>query len=121
MRNRYRSVPIGAASTGPRAHRQSRLADSRRTLARMTFSIVALDPATGDLAVAVQSKCLAVGAVVPWAAAGVGAVATQSFANVTYGPDGLAHLASGLSATHALERLVAADPLRHAHPPSLPG
>ena len=55
----------------------------------MTYSIVALDPATGDLGVAVQSKFLAVGAVVPWARAGVGAVATQAFANVAYGPDGL--------------------------------
>ncbi len=78
----------------------------------MTFSIVALDPATGDLGVAVQSKFLAVGAVVPWASAGIGAIATQSFANVTYGPDGLAALAAGASATEALDRLVAADPLR---------
>lgn len=78
----------------------------------MTFSIVALDPATGDLGVAVQSKFLAVGAVVPWAQAGVGAVATQSFANVTYGPGGLARMASGMSAQQALERLVNADPLR---------
>ena len=78
----------------------------------MTFSIVALDPATGDLGVAVQSKFLAVGAVVPWARAGVGAVATQSFANVTYGPDGLALLAGGVHAQEALDRLVAADPLR---------
>ena len=58
----------------------------------VTFSIVALDRATGDLGVAVQSKFLAVGAVVPWARAGVGAVATQAFANVAYGPDGLALL-----------------------------
>jgi uncharacterized Ntn-hydrolase superfamily protein len=78
----------------------------------MTFSIVALDPATGDLGVAVQSKFLAVGAVVPWARAGVGAVATQSFANVTYGPDGLDHLGAGLSASQAMDRLVGADPLR---------
>ncbi len=78
----------------------------------MTFSIVALDPATGDLGVAVQSKFLAVGAVVPWARAGVGAVATQSFANVTYGPDGLAALAAGASAHETLDRLVAADKLR---------
>ncbi len=78
----------------------------------MTFSIVALDPATGDLGVAVQSKFLAVGAVVPWAKAGVGAVATQSFANVAYGPDGLDHLANGMSAGQALDRLVGADPLR---------
>lgn len=78
----------------------------------MTYSIVALDPATGDLGIAVQSKFLAVGAVVPWAKAGVGAVATQSFANVTYGPEGLAALADGSSATAALDRLVAADALR---------
>ena len=78
----------------------------------MTFSIVALDPATGDLAVAVQSKFLAVGAVVPWARAGVGAVATQSFANVAYGPGGLDHLAAGSTAQEALDRLVAADGLR---------
>lgn len=78
----------------------------------MTYSIVALDPATGDLGIAVQSKFLAVGAVVPWAKAGVGAIATQSFANVTYGPDGLALLASGVHAQEALDRLVAADALR---------
>ena len=78
----------------------------------MTFSIVARDGATGDLGVAVQSKFLAVGAVVPWARAGVGAVATQAFANVAYGPDGLAALASGATAVEALERLVAADELR---------
>ena len=75
----------------------------------MTFSIVARDPATGDLGVAVQSKFLAVGAVVPWARAGVGAVATQAFANLSYGPDGLALLASGLTASEATSRLVAAD------------
>lgn len=78
----------------------------------MTFSIVARDPATGDLGVAVQSKFLAVGAVVPWARAGVGAVATQSFANVAYGPDGLDLLAGGASAGDALARLVRADALR---------
>ncbi len=78
----------------------------------MTFSIVALDSATGDLGVAVQSKFLAVGAVVPWARAGVGAVATQSFANVAYGPDGLARLAEGRAAIDVLADLVAADALR---------
>jgi uncharacterized Ntn-hydrolase superfamily protein len=75
----------------------------------MTFSIVARDPETGDLGVAVQSKFLAVGAVVPWARAGVGAVATQAFSNLSYGPDGLALLASGLTASEATSRLVAAD------------
>lgn len=78
----------------------------------MTYSIVALDPVTGDLGVAVQSKFLAVGAVVPWARAGVGAIATQSFANVAYGPDGLGHLAEGLTAADTLRRLIAADELR---------
>ncbi|HBU60540.1 MAG TPA: hypothetical protein DEB48_11930, partial [Verrucomicrobiales bacterium] len=54
-----------------------------------TYSIVAFDPATGDLGIAVQSKFFGVGSVVPWAKAGVGAVATQSYANTTYGPEGL--------------------------------
>ena len=65
----------------------------------MTFSIVARDPVTRDLGVAVQSRFLAVGAVVPWAAAGVGAVATQALANVAHGPDGLELLRKGASAT----------------------
>lgn len=78
----------------------------------MTYSIVALDRATGDLGVAVQSKFLAVGSVVPWARARVGAIATQSHANVAYGPDGLRSLGEGLSASDVLERLVGADDLR---------
>jgi uncharacterized Ntn-hydrolase superfamily protein len=78
----------------------------------VTYSIVALDPATGDLGVATQSKFLAVGAVVPWARADVGAIATQSFANVTYGPNGLAMLALGQSAQDTLAALVADDTLR---------
>ena len=60
----------------------------------MTFSIVGYDPATGDLGIAVASKFLAVGAVVPWARGGVGAVATQAWANTTYGPTGLDLLAA---------------------------
>ena len=60
-----------------------------------TFSIVGFDPQTGDLGIAVQSKFLAVGAVVPCAKAGVGAVATQSWANTSYGPRGLDLLAAG--------------------------
>lgn len=74
-----------------------------------TFSIVAFDPVNGDLGVAVQSKFLAVGAVVPWARAGVGAIATQSYANLSYGPDGLKRLAAGASAQEVLEALVAGD------------
>src|SRR5262249_5681952 len=75
----------------------------------MTFSILAHDPETGDLGVAVQSKFLGVGAVVPWARAGVGAVATQSYANTTYGPRGLELLATGSSAEEALVSLIADD------------
>ena len=74
-----------------------------------TFSIVGYDAETGALGVAVQSKFFAVGSVVPWAAAGVGAIATQSWANTTYGPNGLKLLKSGLSAEQALERLIAED------------
>src|SRR5436190_80143 len=61
-----------------------------------TFSIVAYDPETKELGVAVQSKFLAVGSVVPWAKAGVGAVATQSYANTTYGPKALELMAEGV-------------------------
>jgi uncharacterized Ntn-hydrolase superfamily protein len=75
-----------------------------------TFSIVAYDPAAQEWGIAVQSKFLAVGAVVPWAQAGVGAIATQALANLSFGSDGLAMLAQGLSAQETLDRLVAADP-----------
>lgn len=75
----------------------------------MTFSIVARDRQTGELGIAVQSKFLAVGAVVPWATAGVGAIATQSWANTSYGPRGLALLASGLSAEETLSQLLSDD------------
>ena len=75
-----------------------------------TFSIVGYDAETDALGIAVQSKFFAVGWVVPWAEAGVGAIATQSRANTTYGPNGLKLLKSGLSAEQALERLVADDP-----------
>jgi len=75
----------------------------------MTFSIVARDPQTGELGIAVQSKFLAVGAVVPWAKAGVGAIATQSWANTTYGPRGLELLAGGLPASEVLAQLILDD------------
>jgi uncharacterized Ntn-hydrolase superfamily protein len=77
-----------------------------------TYSICACDLAAGRWGVATQSKFLAVGSVVPWAAPHVGAVATQSYANPRYGPDGLALLASGLSAADAVARLTKADPDR---------
>lgn len=75
----------------------------------MTFSIVGYDPATGDLGIAVASKFLAVGAVVPWARGGVGAVATQAWANTTYGPTGLDLLAAGASAEEAVRILTQND------------
>src|SRR5579863_1292755 len=75
----------------------------------MTFSIVARDLQAGELGVAVQSKFLAVGAVVPWARAGVGAIATQAWANTSYGPRGLEFLAQGLSAKETLAQLTSAD------------
>lgn len=74
-----------------------------------TFSIVARDPSSGDLGVAVESKFLAVGAVVPWLRGGIGAVATQARANVAWGAQALAMLETGLSATEVLDRLVADD------------
>jgi uncharacterized Ntn-hydrolase superfamily protein len=79
------------------------------TVRLSTFSIVACDLDAREWGVAVQSKFLAVGALVPWARAGVGAVATQSYANISFGPDGLELMAAGLSAAQALERLIAAD------------
>src|SRR5262245_30841036 len=66
-----------------------------------TFSIVARDPATGDLGVAVQSHWFSVGANVAWAEAGIGAVATQSFTEVSYGPKGLALMRDGVAAPEA--------------------
>lgn len=77
-----------------------------------TYSIVARDPATGELGVAVQSHYFSVGSIVSWAEAGVGAVATQSIANVDYGPRGLALMREGLSAPQALSALLENDPGR---------
>ena len=74
-----------------------------------TFSIVGFDPRTGDLGVAVQSKFFAVGSVVPWAQAGVGAIATQSYANVSYGPEGLELLTKGQTARETVKALTSAD------------
>lgn len=77
-----------------------------------TFSIVARDPATGDLGVGVQSKYFGVGWVVPHAKAEVGALATQARGNILYGPQGLGLLESGVAPEVAIERLLADDPLR---------
>jgi uncharacterized Ntn-hydrolase superfamily protein len=74
-----------------------------------TYSIVACDVPAGQWGVAVQSKFLAVGSVVPWAEPQVGAIATQSYANPRYGPDGLALLREGRTAEEVVEALTAAD------------
>jgi len=74
-----------------------------------TYSIVARDPATGELGVAVQSHWFSVGSVVPWAEAGVGAVATQSFVDPSYGKLGLELMRAGKSAPDALKSLLAGD------------
>jgi uncharacterized Ntn-hydrolase superfamily protein len=75
----------------------------------VTFSIVAADPVAGDWGVAVASRFPCVGAVVPWARAGVGAVATQSWANTALGPDGLGLMGEGVPADEALRRLLEGD------------
>ena len=75
----------------------------------MTYSIIALDAATGELGVAVQSRWLNVGAVVPWVEAGIGAVATQSFSETAYGFHGLRLMRAGLAAPDALVALVRDD------------
>jgi uncharacterized Ntn-hydrolase superfamily protein len=78
----------------------------------MTFSIIAFDPANGDLGVAVQSKFPNVGVSIPFARAGVGAVATQSYCNTGFGPRGLALLENGATPQQTLEILTANDPQR---------
>ena len=84
------------------------MADRRAPLVA-TYSIAACDLEAQEWGVAVQSKFLAVGSVVPWAEPQVGALATQAYANPRYGPDGLALLRQGLAADEVVKRLVAAD------------
>jgi len=76
-----------------------------------TFSIAAADPEASECGIAVASKFLAVGVMVPWARAGVGAVTTQSWANLSYGPDGLQLLAEGQPPAEVIRRLTQADPM----------
>src|SRR5436190_18699909 len=89
----------------------SRVASQTQTPLRPvhTFSIVARDPQTGELGVAVQSHWFSVGAIVPWAEAGVGAVATQSFVDPSYGKNGLDLMRAGKSAPDTLKELLAKD------------
>lgn len=79
----------------------------------MTYSIVARDPVTGQLGVAVQSHWFSVGPIVPWARPGVGAVATQATVEISYGPRALELLATGVDAPTALERLLGEDRCAH--------
>jgi uncharacterized Ntn-hydrolase superfamily protein len=74
-----------------------------------TYSIVARDPETGEMGVAVQSHWFSVGSIVSWGEAGVGVVATQSFVNPAFGPDGLQLLKSGLTAEQVVDKLIAED------------
>jgi len=101
----------GSAAAPPRAALPGPAPDAAPQPARPvhTFSIVARDPATGELGVAVQSHWFSVGPIVPWVEAGVGAVATQSFVDPSYGPNGLALMRAGTSAPDALKQLLAKD------------
>jgi uncharacterized Ntn-hydrolase superfamily protein len=93
------------------AHSREALAQRPRAIRPLhTFSIVAVDSATGQIGVAVQSHWFSVGSIVSWAEPGVGAVATQSFVNPAYGPRGLALMRTGVTAPLALRALLAADP-----------
>lgn len=78
----------------------------------MTFSIIGYDPNTGDLGVAVQSKFMCIGIVTPFAKANVGAIATQSWINTTYGPRGIEMLETGMGAKEVLKKLVSTDEMR---------
>ena len=77
-----------------------------------TFSIVAFDPDKGDWGIAVASKFIAVGSIVPWAKANAGAIATQAWVNVSYGLEGLKMLEKGFSSKETLRKLIEPDGLR---------
>lgn len=118
----WAASPVTPAATGTQATAPGSTAGSvtetaaprRRSAGPLahTYSIVARDPASGRLGVAVQSHWFQVGTVVPWAEPGVGAVATQSFVEVSYGPRGLDLLRGGWKPEAALEHLLAADEQR---------
>src|SRR2546421_574719 len=103
------SAIITLMTTGVAAQDNKRLRPLRPV---HTFSIVARDPATGELGVAVQSHWFSVGSIVPWAEAGIGAVATQSFVDPSYGKLGLDLMRAGKSAPEALKALLAGDESR---------
>jgi len=102
------AVLLAACSSSPEGQLETGLRSSPEPTS--TFSIVALDPESGDLGVAVQSKFFGVGAVVPWVEAGTGAIATQSYANTSFGPRGLELLREGRSPEEVARKLLEADP-----------
>lgn len=109
---RFKSIPLLVfLLIGPLSAKQQQAQTAESKLVRPvhTFSIVARDPATGELGVAVQSHWFSVGPIVPWAEAGVGAVATQSFVDPSYGKNGLELMRGGTSAPEALKQLLAKD------------
>lgn len=93
----------------PKPHVSGLASDASSVRPVHTFSIVARDPATGELGVAVQSHWFSVGPIVAWAEAGVGAVATQSFVDPSYGKNGLDLMRGGKSAPDTLKELLAKD------------
>ncbi len=103
-----RSLALAAALAVPATTLLAQASPPRRPVA--TYSIVARDSVTGEIGVAVQSHWFSVGSIVTWAEAGVGAVATQSFVEPSYGPLGLALMRTGRSAPDALRGLIASDP-----------
>jgi uncharacterized Ntn-hydrolase superfamily protein len=103
------SVQVTASDTRKETTDPPLLRKSQNRALRHTFSIVAYDQHAKEWGVAVASKVLAVGAGVPWAKAGAGAIATQAASNTTYGPRGLEMLGKGKSATEVLKSLLDAD------------
>jgi uncharacterized Ntn-hydrolase superfamily protein len=110
--NRTRVLVACVLCLASSAARAAEVASSVVTRPVHTYSIVARDSVTGELGVAVQSHWFSVGTVVSWAEAGVGAVATQSLSEITYGPLGLDLMRAGKTAPQALEALLASDPQR---------
>ena len=100
-------IPLTPRGFPEREHLRLAALNTRDVIS--TFSIVAFEPETDSLGVAVQSKFLAVGAIVPWARAGAGAVATQAMANFNYGPRGLDLMSRGKTAEETVEALTSAD------------
>jgi uncharacterized Ntn-hydrolase superfamily protein len=100
-------IPTLSCTSGPEETRRARSAPTGP--ASSTYSIVAVDLENGDMGVAVQSRYFGVGPVVPWVESGVGAIATQSYANTSYGPRGLESLRQGKTVEETLSALLSTD------------